>query len=128
MFATCAIVYFNAIEGLVKPAGIGEALEFLISSPKEYALCLACGVLAKISFGIMVIVAIASVLHLIIMYHNGEYYYKDSKIKDIIRCIINGILTIVIGIAQAKIILNLGILVLTIGLILLLLKLWIESN
>ena len=106
LFTICAYIYFNAIEGLKKPAGIVEALKFLVESPKEYSLCLLCGGIAKITFGVTIIVAIASIMCLAKMLYNSKYNYEEIALIDIVGHIVNCILAIAIGIVQAKIILN----------------------
>ena len=112
VFFLNAAVYFNAIEGLVKPAGIGEAFDFLISSPSEYFICLFCGSVAKIAVLVMLIVAIASVVCFIDTVLNGSTYYDpELRKKDLILGIVNVILLIVMTIVQREIIVDFWILV-----------------
>ena len=113
VFAVCAVTYFKAIDGLIKPAGIVEAIKFLVSSPKEYVLCLLCGSVAKISFTILAIIAIISLVNLVLMFKYIDGEYENIEIKDIIRYIVNCILAIVVGIIQTKIISNFWILIIT---------------
>ena len=127
-FAICAAVYFKAIEGLAKPAGIIEAFKFLTSFPKEYALCLICGGLAKISFIMIVVIAIVSFISLCLLFFTTDDGYEKLEIKDMIRYIVNCVLAIIIGIVQAKIISYFWLLVITIGIVIFVIYSCANSN
>ena len=129
VFSLCATIYFNAIEGLNKPAGMTEALEFLISSPGEYLLCLFCGGIAKISVLMMLVVAMASLVCLIDTFLNGgTYYYAESKNRDLIYGIVNWILLIIMANLQTRIIVDFWILVVLIIVLGFLLRVLLDSN
>ena len=117
VFTICAVIYFREIQGLSKPAGIVEAISFLLKSPDKYALCLVCGGVAKIIFAIMVIKAMASSLLLIFALRFRDDIYDEFCNKDLVWCGVNCLLAIIIGIIQVKIILDFWVLLLTIVLI-----------
>ena len=128
VFAICAIVYFDAIVGLAKPAGLVEAFKFMFASPKEYMLCLLCGGLAKVSFIAMLVVAVVSLVLIIISIY--EYRTENEAIdwKTVICYMINIILAIVVGIVQTNIISDFWILLFAIGLLMLGVKIWADNN
>lgn len=128
VFVVCAIVYYNSIGELAGESDIGDALKFLFTSPKEYALCLICGAIAKAAFVAMILVALASILWLVKAFIFEGYASGEIEITEIIWDIINCMLAIVIGIVQTNIIVNWFLLVITIGLILFGLKLWADSS
>lgn len=117
VFTICAIVYFSAIKGLKQPAGVVEAISFLFSSPKEYALCLLCGGLAKVAFTVMAISAFLSIMSLVMAILNKGYSYDEVEAKDIVRYIVNCILAIILGIIQKQIIVHFWVLLLVIVII-----------
>ena len=129
VFSICAVMYFGAVEGLDKPAGINEAFEFLINSPGEYFLCLFCGGIAKVSVLVMLVVAVAALLCFIDTLLNGtSYCYSDSKNRDLIYGIANWILLMIMANIQSKIIVDYWILVVLIVVLLFVLKAIFDSN
>lgn len=112
VFSLNAAVYFDAIEGLNKPAGLNEALQFLIDSPGEYFACLFCGAIAKISVFVMLIVAVASLICLVdALFISSRYYDARSRNQELVLGIVNWILLIIMSNLQTKIIVNFWILV-----------------
>lgn len=104
IFTICTWVYFEKIKELKKPAGMGDALDFLFSSPKEYAWCLLCGSVAKILFCMMIFVCIASFILVACEFFLNEENSTISKVKSIVRVVVNVIMTVAMGIFQSKII------------------------
>lgn len=117
VFIICAVVYFSAIKGLKQPAGLAEAFGFLFSSPKEYALCLLCGGLAKVAFTVMAVSAFLSLMCLFAAIINKRYDYDEVEVKDIVRYIANCVLAIILGIVQKQIIVHFWILLLVVVII-----------
>lgn len=129
VFTICAIFYFTAIQGLQKPAGMIQAIELLFSSPKEYALCLLCGAGAKITFAIMMVSSIVSVVRLILaVIYRDDGYSGEIRIKEILLCIVNIVIAVVMGTFQAKMISYFWILVITIVVLLIGLKAWADNT
>ncbi|MGN0245444.1 MAG: hypothetical protein ACI4DK_05720 [Lachnospiraceae bacterium] len=128
IFSICALVYFDAIVGLAKPAGLVEAFKFMFASPKEYMLCLLCGGLAKTSFAAMFVVAVASLVLIIKSVYEYKTEYEAIDWKAMICYIINVILAIVLGIIQNNIISNFWILLIAVGLLILGIKVWADNN
>ena len=128
VFAICAIVYFDAIVGLAKPAGLVEAFKFMFTSPKEYMLCLLCGGLAKASFAAMFVVATVSLILIIKSIYEYKTEYETIEWKMVIYYILNVILAIVVGIIQTNIISDFWILLIAVGLLILVIKVWADNN
>ena len=91
VFTVCAIAYFRATAGICGDIGIGQAIEFLFKQPKEYAICLSCGSIAKIMVVIMTFIAGISVMELVFAFidrdfdDEDEYPIKKSAIECIIK-------------------------------------------
>lgn len=104
VYFVSALVYFNAIKGLVKPAKFAEAWTFLLDYPKEYALCLVCGGLTKVCFWLMALAAVASLLELIWKIFQEDDFRNDEKRNAIIWFFAKCIIAIVMGIVQNRVI------------------------
>lgn len=128
VFSICALVYFDAIVGLAKPAGLVEAFKFMFASPKEYMLCLLCGGLAKASFTAMFVVATVSLILIIKSIYEYKTEYEAIEWKTVICYIINVILAIAVGVIQTNIISDFWILLIAIGLLILGIKVWADNN
>lgn len=118
LFFVCAAIYFGAVEGLNKPAELEDAYVFLFNYPREYTMCLIFGTIAKAAGLAILVIAIGASFCLINSFVQDKvFYYEESKIKDIINCVVNWILVVVTTIAQDKIIVDLGVLLLSLALI-----------
>lgn len=117
IFSVFATIYFNSIEGLAKPAGLTEAIEFLIDSPKAYTICLLCGFVAKLSYVMMIGVAILSFFSLIILTVRCKTDDEPIDIREMVLYIVNIVVAVVIGIIQASIVSYFWLLFVTILLI-----------
>lgn len=104
VFSVFAAIYFNSVEGLAKPAGLTEAIEFLIDNPKAYTTCLLCGFLAKLAYVMMIGIAILSILMLIMSIVRFKVDEEPVDIKEMVLYIANIIVAVVIGMIQASIV------------------------
>lgn len=132
VFAIFAAVYFNAVAGLEKPAGIGEALQFLLKDPKSYTICLFAGSIAKLSFLAELIVAGANIIFVAaVLWEVREGYGYDCECnmtEQVISCVLSVVMAIIIGIIQAQIVSHFWVLVLTIGIVIFVIKIWADSK
>lgn len=127
VFIICAMIYFKSIYGLDKPAGIVEAFKFLTTAPDEYFVCLFSGSVAKIAFTAIVIIALASIICLVKDLYDNKYVYGEIDVKNIIQYIMNCVIAIIIGKIQTEIISYFWTLVVTIGIIVVGIKLWMDN-
>ena len=118
LFLLCATIYFKAVEGLNKSAELEDAEVFLFNYPIEYIVCIIFGIIAKIAGLAIFLNAIGTSVCLIYSYIPGtEFFYEKSKIKYLFDYIVNGILVIVTGIIQDKIMVPLEVLLLSVVII-----------
>ncbi len=127
VFGIFATIYFKSIKGLEVPAGIVEAIKFLITKPSDYFLCLFSGSIAKMAFTVAIIIGIVSIVYGIKDLCDGKYGYKEIEAKEIIQYIVNCIIAIAIGKIQRGIISYFWILVITIIIIFVGIKMWIDN-
>lgn len=104
VFTVFAAIYFDSIEELVKPAGLAEAIEFLIDNPKAYATCLLCGLFAKLAHIVMMCVAAVSIFMFIISIVRYKIDEEPIDIREMILYIVNVVVSVIIGTIQASIV------------------------
>lgn len=104
VFSVFAAFYFNAVEGLAKPAGLTEAIEFLIDNPKAYGICLLCGFMAKLAYVVLIGVAVLSIFVLIISMVRCKIDDEPIDIREMVLYIVNIIVSVIIGVIQASIV------------------------
>lgn len=128
LFSICALIYFDAIEGLEKPAGLVEAFKFMFSAPEDYMVCLMCGGVAKFCFAAMFVVALGSIFSLIKVIYQYKVEYEEIDWKEVVEYIISFAAVIVLGFIQTNIICDFWILLVAAGLVLLAVKVWIDNG
>lgn len=115
LFLLCAAIYFCAVEELNKYTGLGDTHVYLFHYPTEYMMCITFGILAKITGLIIFLNAIGSSVCLIYSYI--QRYGKEYEIKCISDCVVNWLLVSVTVIIQDKIIVPLGVILLSLAVI-----------
>lgn len=128
VFGICAAVYFYAVKGLEKPAGLVEAFKFMFTSPKEYALCLLCGGVAKASSVAMIVIAVFSILLVVAIIYRYKVEDEWFDVKEIILYIVNCVLAIIMAIIQANIVSYFWLLLLAIVLIIIVIKIYADNS
>ncbi len=115
LFLLCATIYFCTVEELNKYTGLRDTHVYLFQYPTEYMMCITFGILAKIAGLAIFLNAIGSSVCMIDSYI--QRYDKECEIKCISDCVVNWLLVSVTVIIQDKIIVPLGVLLLSLAVI-----------
>ena len=118
VYALMLPCYIDCIEGLQKPGGFVEALEFLFASPKEYTKALLVGVVLHI---------LPWLLGISVVFSMVAAFLLDEE-RKIVLYIIDGILSIVMMVLNENMVHHVGALALVCACICLTLYAFVEGS